>query len=395
MRKSNQRFTAAPLAALALPAALVIGSLTLAPARAAAPTSGPEADLYTRLCGQVASAYDSTHGGWVMHGGEPVTSSVALALAQARDGGPAFWRSYALHTVEWTWTLYDSVGGGFYQKTANALHTDPSFEKRTDANAARLENLVEAWQLDSNAVLRRHANAVADFFDRVLADGRGGFVDGQTGDRQLVPRSNGMAIRAWLEWAAASAAPRARDFGLKSLDRTWSECWADSLGMLRHNAFGEVSMAPQLVDQVEMGRAYLMGAHLGSREIDLQHAVAIGELIERNFADPKKGTWRTQASPDKSGKIKSAASDPAENSRAALFLAELASVSGDGRWREAARRGINAWSDNIDHAGESAGDWALALRALSGADLPQRPEWKVEEVQKTPTSKRYPGKRYR
>jgi uncharacterized protein YyaL (SSP411 family) len=287
------------------------------------------------------------------------------------------------------------VGGGFYQKTANALHTDPSFEKRTDANAARLENLVEAWQLDSNDVLRRHANAVADFFDRVLADGRGGYVDGQTGDRQLVPRSNGMAIRAWLEWAAASAAPRARDFGLKSLDRTWSECWADSLGMLRHNAFGEVSMAPQLVDQVEMGRAYLMGAHLGSREVDLQHAVAIGELIERNFADPKKGTWRTQASPDKSGKIKSAASDPAENSRAALFLAELASVSGDGRWREAARRGINAWSDNIDHAGESAGDWALALRALSGADLPQRPEWKVEPVQKTPTSKRYPGKRYR
>jgi len=204
-----------------------------------------------------------------------------------------------------------------------------------------------------------------------------------------------MAIRAWMEWAAATGFPRVRDFGLKSLDRTWSECWAESLGMLRHNAFGQVTMAPQLADQVEMGRAYVLGAHLGGRETDLKHAVAMGELVERNFADPKKGTWRTQAAMDHSGKVRSAASDPAENARAALFLAELASVTGDSRWREAARRGIRAWADNLEHAGDAAGDWALALRALGGADLPKRPEWKPDPVQHTPTSKSYPGKRYR
>jgi uncharacterized protein YyaL (SSP411 family) len=380
-------------------AALAVVTLILAPGDpggvlAAPPTSGPEALLYTRLCGQVAAAYDSTHGGWVMHGGEPSSSSVALALAQARDGGPAFWRNCAIHTVDWTWALFDSVGGGFYRRSANASHTDPSFEKRTDSNAARLENLVEAWQLEGDDRLRKHTAAVADYFDRVLADGRGGFVDGQVGDRNLVPRSNGMAIRAWFEWAAATGLPRARDFGLKSLDRTWSECWVDSVGMLRHNAFGEVTMAPQLTDQVEMGRAYVLGAHIGSRETDLKRAETVGELVERNFADPKKGTWRTQAMMDHNGKIRSAASDPAENARAALFLAELASVSGDSRWREAARRGIQAWSDNIDHAGDAAGDWALALRALGGADLPKRPEWKPDPIQHTPTSKSYPGKRY-
>lgn len=364
-------------------------------ARAAAPTTGPEAMMYTRLCGQVAADYDSTHGGWVTHGGEPSTSAVALALAQVRDGGPEFWRAYAIHTVDWTWSLYDSVGGGFFRRSANTSHTDPSFEKRTDSNAARLENLVQAWQIGGNDRLRGHAAAVADYFDRVLADGRGGFVDGQVGDRDLVPRSNGMAIHAWMEWAAATGYPRVRDFGLKSLDRTWSECWVDTIGMIRHNAFGEVTMAPQLEDQVEMGRAYLLGAHLGSRETDLKRAVAVGELLERNFADPKKGTWRTQAMMDRSGKIRSAASDPAENARAALFLAELASVTGDSRWRVAARRGIGAWSDNIEHAGDAAGDWALALRALGGADLPKRPEWKPDPIQHTPTSKSYPGKRYR
>ncbi|MGH7740468.1 MAG: hypothetical protein ACRENS_00435 [Candidatus Eiseniibacteriota bacterium] len=385
-----------PVCALALMGALVAPAAgEFGASHAAAPASGPEAILYTRLCGQVAARYDSTHGGWVTHGGEPSANSVALALAQTRDGGPAFWRSCALHTIDWTWALYDSVGGGFLQRSANVRHNDPSFEKRTDSNAERLENLIEAWQLTGDDILRRRTARVADYFDRVLADGRGGYVDGQVADRNLVPRSNGMAIRAWIQWAAATANPRARDFGLKSLDRTWTECWVDSIGMLRHNAFGEVSAPPQLADQIEMGRAYVIGAHLGSRESDLKRAVSIGELIEHNFADPKKGTWRTQAMADHNGKIRAAAADPAENARAALFLAELASLTGEGRWREAARRGITAWSGNVDHSGDGAGDWALAIRALEGADLPQRPEWKTDPVQHTPTSKSYPAKKHR
>jgi len=374
------------------PLALALIACLAGSSRAAAPTSGPEALLYTRLCGQVAASYDSTHGGWV-HGGVPTANSVALALAQARDGGPAFWKSCALRTVDWTWSLYDSVGGGFLQNAQDARRDTPSFEKRTDSNAERLENFVEAWRLTDDPMLHRRAEAVADFFVRVLADGRGGFVDGQVGDRELVPRSNGMAIRSYTEWAAASADPRARNFVLLSLDRSWSECWDDSLGMTRHNALQEVSAAPQLIDQVEMGRAYVLGAHIASRKSDLDRAIEIGERIERNFMNPKKGTWRTQAMPDKSGKIKAAASDPAENARAALFFAELASVTGDTRWRDAARRGVLAWADNVDHAGAAAGDWALAIRALAGADFPPRPEWKSEAVQHTPTSKSYGKKR--
>lgn len=378
MRKNPLSIVMLALAALAVPHG----------ARAAAPTTGPEALLYTRLCGQVAASYDSSKGGWVK-GGKPSTSSVALGFAQVRDGGPDMWRACALRTVDWTWSLYDSVGGGFLETAADARHDIPTFDKRTDSNAARLENLVEAWRLTNDEALGRRARAVADFFQRVLADGRGGFVDGQVGDRDLVGRSNGMAIHAYLEWAAASAEPHARDFALLSLDRSWKECWVDTLGMLRHNAFGEVSAAPQLADQTEMGRAYVLGAHLGGRQSDLDRAVAIGNLIEINYRDPKKGTWRTQAMPDKSGKIKNAASDPDEDARAALFFAELASVTGDSKWRDIARRGILAWSDNVDHAGEAAGDWALALRSLAGADLPARPEWKPDVVQHTPASKSY------
>ena len=376
---------------LAVAIALAAGAHS---AHAAAPTTGADAILYTRLCGQLAAAYDTSRGGWVSKGGEPASSAVALGFAQARDHGPALWKACALYTVGWTWSLFDSVGGGFYQRFANTQQEGATFEKRTDSNAERLENLIEACRATGDPVLRRRAAQVADFFDRVLLDGRGGFVNGQVGDRQLVPYSNGMATHAWLEWAALTGDTRTRDFSLKSLDRAWIECWQPPFGMMRRGVFGELERAPQLADQVEMGRAFVLAAHLASRAVDLERAQQIGELVETYFADAKKGCWRTQAAPDKKGKIRNAACDPQENARAALFLCELASVTGQPKWREAAQRGINAWRGDLDHAALAAGDWALAVRALAGADLPARPQWQAPaEAKPTPRSKSYGKKR--
>ena len=87
--------------------------------------------------------------------------------------------------------------------------------------------------------------------------------------------------------------------------------------------------------------------------------------------------------PQKDGKIHPAASVADENARAALFLAELASVSGDARWRDAARRSIQAYQKDFAKAGLDAGDWARAVQALAGADLPELPQWKEQTTQKS------------
>ena len=268
---------------LAIFAALLTAFAARAPARAEAPGTGPDALLYTRLCGQVVASYDSTRGGWVTKGGEPMPGAIALGFAQARDRGPGLWKACALASVEWTWTLFDSVGGGFYQRLDNTKSDNPSFEKRTDSNAERLENLIDACRATGDVRLRQHAAQVADYFDRVLLDGRGGFVNGQSGDRELAPRSNGMATHAWLKWAALTGQARVRDFALLSLDRGWKQCWQEPFGMLRRGTFGEIEGVPQLTDQVEMGRACVLGAHLASRAVDLERAEHIGELIETSF----------------------------------------------------------------------------------------------------------------
>ena len=214
------------------------------------------------------------------------------------------------------------------------------------------------------------------------------------GDRDLVPRSNGMATHAWLEWASFTGEKRVRDFALLSLDRGWTQCWQAPFGMLRRDAFGEIARVPQLTDQVEMGRACVLGAHLAGRAVDLARAEQVGELIEKIFADPRRGCWRTQAAADKNGRIRNAACDPRENARAALFFCELASVTGHPRWREAAKRTISKYAPDLGKAALDSGDWALAVRALGGAELSPRPEWKAPaELPKTPRSKSYGKKR--
>ena len=361
-------------------------------------TASEERALYQRLCGLVATAYDSAHGGFAEKRGAPVPGAVALAFAITRDGGNPLWLERGRATVDWTWSLFDSVGGGFLESTRDVRHDVPSFEKRTDSNAHRLENLMDAWLTTHDPIYRRRAAQVVDFFDRVLLDARGGFVAGQIGDRDLVPESDGLAIQAWLRWSALTAEPRVRDFGWKSLERTWEQCWNPDFGMLRHGAFGELLKAPQLSDQVEAGRAYALAAQLGGRAADLERARAIGDLLIRRFEYPLKGGFRTQAVPDRKGQTRNAARVSDENARAALFLAELASVSGDPRYRESAARAVRSFEHDFEKGGLELADWALAVRALSRPDLPARPEWKSVEVPRpqvetvAPAPKKKPGR---
>jgi uncharacterized protein YyaL (SSP411 family) len=359
---------------LMLAAALVAALVTPRSARAGGPILLDEKALAAHLVDQVAAQYDSTAGGWVARDGRPLESAVDLAFALARAGRAEPWRARALATVEWTWTLADTLGGGFTWRVTRAPGRD-AIEKRTVPNARRLENLLDAWAATGDTPLRRRIARTADFMERVLVDGRGGFVTAQVGDRELAGEPNGVAIRAWLRWAAAERRSNARDFALKSLDRVRGACWDSTIGMLRRGTFGELVAAPQLADQVEMGRAYVLAAHLCGRAADLGMARAVADRMLAAFEDPEKGGFRTQAMPDKQGRIKRAARVPAENARAALFLAEVASVTGEPRYREAARRTIAAFAKEHQKPQPESADWALAARAILAPDLPARVAW--------------------
>jgi len=350
--------------------------------------------LYERLAAQTAQAWNAERGAWVEKDGLPSTSSVELALLRSGEPGGDQWRQRAERTIDFTWTLFDSVGGGFVQLPKHADPTNPGFDKRTDSNAARLENLVDLMQAGGGETAEKHAAQVIDYFERVLLDGRGGFMPGQIGDRFLIPDVNGLAIHAWMRWCAATGDARRRDFGLLSLDRLWSKTWDDRFGLMRKGDFDVVLGPPQLTDQVEAGRAYLLSSQVTGRQIDRDRAVLLGNLIVDRFVDRRKGGFLTRSVPDKDGGVKKAPVESSENARAARFLCELSAATGDPRYRAAARTAWAAFEEKFEKEGLRASEWAIAVHESFAPANYARADWQTPETAKPkPRSRRFRGAR--
>jgi uncharacterized protein YyaL (SSP411 family) len=337
---------------------------------AAAPTSG---DLYQRLCAHVAAAYDSSRGGFVSKSHVPSDAAVELALLRAEEADGATWKLEATTTLEWMHALMDTLNGGF-TAGLERREGDMQLGKRADVNGRRLELLLAAASVEQGRGYRADAARVADFFERVLLDGRGGFVTAQVGDRDLVPAANGVAIHAWLTWAAARLDRGTRRFALRSLDRVWETCWDPTVGLVRRNDFGEIQSEPRLDDQVEMGRAFVLAAHTCGRPVDREHAVALGDLLLAKYQEGHAG-FRTSAVPKKDGSIQRAGMDIDQNARAARFLAELWALTGNAAYRDAAMRAWTPFEKKEAKLGLDAAEWALAARAWGQRSLPEVPSW--------------------
>ncbi|TMQ73358.1 MAG: hypothetical protein E6K80_00350 [Candidatus Eisenbacteria bacterium] len=330
--------------------------------------------LYARLASQVEAAYDSARGGFVLKSQVPVESAVELAFRQAASHAPGSWLHEAETTLRWTHGLMDTLTGGYVQSGNLGDADKGSMDKRADSNGRRLELLVTAWQSTGDDGYRREAARVVDWADRVLLDGRGGFVSAQVGDRELVPADNGPIVHAWLAWAAATHDAARKNFALRSLDRVWDECWMEKLGLVRRNEMGDIAKEPRLEDQVEMGRAYLLAARLCGRPEDGERASQIGDLVLQRFVEPN-GSFRSQSTPNKNGSIKKAKSVASENAHAARFLCELSELTQDAKYRAAAGRAIEPFAKDMAKAGLEAANWALAVRASYDPDLPGRGDW--------------------
>jgi uncharacterized protein YyaL (SSP411 family) len=370
------------------PALLTLAAAGIAlPATAKTNVAPPHDDRerLARYVDHVAAAFDSSRGGFVAKDGRPSESAVALGFRLARDTRAAWgatWTIRALSTIDWTERLQDTLSGGFADRAPSSDAEGEALGMRADVNGRRLENLVTAWQATDDPRWRRDAARVVDYCDRVLLDGRGGFVTAQIGDRTLEPAANGIALHAWLAWASATGDARPRDFALRSIDRIWTASFDPAGVLVRHGDFGDVTVMPQLADQVEMGRAMLYASQICGRAQDLVRARTLATTIVERFTDPETGAFMTQASAKKDGTMKRAARDAQENARAALFLAELGAATGETNWLEAARRAIAAFDKGLDKSGLDAGDWALALQALLSPESPTRPVWQTAVVER-------------
>jgi uncharacterized protein YyaL (SSP411 family) len=351
--------------------------------------------LFDRLGARVEAVYDTARG-YSTRDGMPSESAVELALRNAMVQPEGEWTAHADRTMEWIFTLYDSSMTGFYHGMDDAKVGSSSYSKRTDSNARRFELLMDSYRLTGDEDHLRVARSCYGYFQRVLAEGRAGFVWGQVGDRQLYPEPNGLAIRAYMQWAALTKDRRPRDYALRSLDVAWTNTWRPMGGFWRRDFLEEIPKSAQLVDQVAMGRALVVSARVAGRPQDTERAIQVGQLVLDWFVDPETGVFRSSATPKKSGGVKMSGRDALENALAVRFMAELSHLTGDPRWAAAGRRALPAFEKDFEDMKLVAADWALAVRAFSVNELPDAAEWTPVVENAEPAAKPRPkSNRYR
>lgn len=374
--KAMDRRRAALVRMLGLAAGVVLAVATAAAAPASRTPDAESQAQYVQLCGRLDAAYDSLRGGWVVKG-QPIEAAIELGLIRGAEGDTLA-RGRALRTLEWMRALVDSVGGGYYTNAQSADPYHTAFEKLTWPNSRRLELLVHAWRATGDERWKRDAGFVQDYMDRVLLDGRGGFVSGQVGDRTLLPEANGEAVAAWLAWGSVTRHPRYRDFAWKSLDRLWAENHDEKFGIVARTEFGTVAAYPRLADHVELGLALLASHAATGRAADLARARELGDVVLGRFELAGRG-FREAYELKKSGQPKRPSFDAFENARAATFFAQLAAVTGDTRWSDAARRAHRAFAGELEKGKDAraVAEWAMAVRARWAPALPAVVAWEA------------------
>ncbi|NOT33529.1 MAG: hypothetical protein HOP12_05080 [Candidatus Eisenbacteria bacterium] len=340
--------------------------------------------LMDRLGARLEAAYDEKHG-YVDKNRLPSESSIEIALMNGRGESDSYWNAHARQSVDWMVTLFDTTMGGFFHGAEDSDVKSAAYAKRTDSNARRFEAVMLAWEATGDPRLKRLMRKEAEYFQRVLAEGRAGFVWGQVGDRQLYPEPNGLAIRSWLHYATLNADPRARDYALKSLDAVFEQSWMGFGAFWRQSFLQDLEKGARASDQAVMGRAYIYAARVAGREDDRTRAEAIGDLLLQRFIDAEDGHFNTTVAPKKDGSTRGSGRESLDNALVVRFLAELTHLTGEEKYRDAARGTVRAFAEDFDKMKLDAADWALAVRALSVNDLPSAPEWK-SVVQNVPST---------
>jgi uncharacterized protein YyaL (SSP411 family) len=147
----------------------------------------------------------------------------------------------------------------------------------------------------------------------------------------------------------------------------------DSIGYVRRDDFGDPLDWPQLSDQVEMGRALVMSAHLAGRDQDLERARKVADHVLRHFKDPRRGAFVGHVTAKKGVISRSSGRPSLENARAALFLCELAYLANEARYLDAARRVWPEFEKSFRKHQPETADWALAMDAALGPVFPDPP----------------------
>ena len=322
---------------------------------------------------QLLGAFDEEFGGWGGDAKFPLPRTVEFALVRARD--------QATRTIEAIQThLLDTYEGGFYRFASNRDWAQPHREKLLDENAGLVRAFARAYRYTGEDSYHDAAEQTVEYLTTTLWTGDA-FAASQLGDDQyfsleptereeadephvdetVLADRNGLAAGALLAFHAYTDDERARRYAERALDHV-TDTLVDEGAVTHYRDGDEVGTESLLLDQARVLEGLTTAWQVTGEYADTARAVADHTLDE---LQDDSGAFRD--GPVEGPGLCDQPLYPLDtNVELADALLDLAALTGEDEYREAAEDAVAAFAGAAERMGvEVAGYAAVSSRILS------------------------------
>ena len=353
--------------------------------RAVADEPTPADDLDTRIeehiAGQLTEQFDPHHGGWGTDAKFPLPRTIEFALKREPQQARQTLDAVAQH-------LYDTVDGGFFRFATERDWSDVRHEKVLETNAALVRAFANGYLYTGEEAYREPAGATIDYLTGTLWTGAaiGGsqgpgqgasYYSGDAGDRadQPGPRTdltvfaggNALAADALLTYYAYTDDDHAREYAERILAAVESDLIDTDSGVVTHyrtdDAVGEADL---LADAARVVTAWSTARQVLGDDDYTAVATAVADNALETLGDGaafRDGPASGDGLCDRPLRPIDTGTEFAEG------LLDLAAITGEDRYREAAIDAVEAFAGAWDRIGVQVAHYGSIAARLTGGDL--------------------------
>ncbi|MCQ4333978.1 DUF255 domain-containing protein [Natronomonas sp. F2-12] len=330
------------------------------------PAGEVTAGIEAHMVEQVAAAFDGEFGGWGTDAKFPLSETIEFALKRDRDRGTRTLEAVRTH-------LFDTYDGGFYRFAETRRWGDPHREKLIDENAALLRAFTTGYLYTGEESYRGTAERTVEYLTTTGWTGEAFAASQAAGDYYALEPTereeaeppyvdptvladrNGMAAAALFGFAAVTDHEGAARYAERALEYVL-ETLADD-GRVRHFE-GADSETGLLVDHARLLAGLTAAAQVTGPDGWLGPARSIAEeAIDRLAA--ADGSF-SDGSPEGAGLLDRPLYPIGTNAEMAHALLDLAALTGEARYGDAATDALSAFAGAYDRMGVEAAGYAAA-----------------------------------
>jgi uncharacterized protein YyaL (SSP411 family) len=333
---------------------------------------------------EIASNFDSLHGGFGDSPKFPHSEALALALLEYQIQEHKALLNIVTKTLQKMSAggIYDNEEGGFFRYSTTRDWRVPHYEKMCEDNAKLLINYLEAYQVTGEDIFKETAQGILTYVDASLSDqDNGGFYGSQDADEEYYKLSlqerrkraspkidkllytnwNAMMTSAYLLASVVLKNPSYRKLAIRTIDLLIEKSFSPRSGMYHYYLEGKKYLPGLLTDQASMVRCLTDAYQLTSDNRFLNYAESIAKFMLNNLWDGVGGFYDRPKKAEALGALKTFNKPLDENSVAADAFLRLHYLTGKKKYLRTAKRTLEHFGAAYQIYGIMAAAYGLAV----------------------------------